>query len=84
MVLWQWNKDDDKKFHMLVTNKLNGSAKFVISGYLLRCGIEHCFKKLKDTFSFDQHQLRQIEKIKLACQFNCLKLYLLDKAERLS
>src|SRR3989338_6474342 len=31
--------------------------------YLLRWGIEHCFKELKDTFYFDHYQVRHIEKI---------------------
>ena len=48
---------------ILITNQLNASAKTIITTYLLRWGIEHCFKELKDTFSFDQYQVRHIEKI---------------------
>ena len=63
VVLGKWNKDDDDSFHILITNQLNASAKTIITTYLLRWGIEHCFKELKDTFSFDQYQVRHIEKI---------------------
>ena len=63
VVLGKWNKDDDNSFHILITNQLNASAKTIITTYLLRWGIEHCFKELKDTFSFDQYQVRHIEKI---------------------
>ena len=59
----KWNKDDDNSVHILITNQLNASAKTVITNYLLRWGIEHCFKELKDTFYFDHCQVRHIEKI---------------------
>ncbi|TVL96684.1 MAG: hypothetical protein CV082_06185 [Candidatus Brocadia sp. BL1] len=35
----------------------------VITNYLLRWGIEHSFKELKDTFYFDHYQVRHINKI---------------------
>ncbi|OOP55558.1 MAG: hypothetical protein AYP45_14100 [Candidatus Brocadia carolinensis] len=35
----------------------------VITNYLLRWGIEHCFKELKDTFYLDHYQARHINKI---------------------
>ena len=35
----------------------------VIANYLLRWGIEHCFKELKDAFYFDHYQVRHIKKI---------------------
>ena len=54
---------DDKKVHILITNKLNDSSKSVIRNYLMRWGIEQCFKELKDTFYFDQYQVRNIKKI---------------------
>ncbi len=59
----KWNKDDDNTYHVLITNQLTASAKTVITNYLLRRGIEHCFKELKDTFYFDHYQVRHIEKI---------------------
>ena len=61
VILGKWNKDDDNTYHILITNKLNSSAKTVITNYLLRWGIEHCFKELKDTFYFDHYQVRHIE-----------------------
>jgi SRSO17 transposase len=63
VILGTWNKDDDNSFHILITNQLNASAKTIITNYLLRWGIEHCFKELKDTFYFDHYQVRHIEKI---------------------
>ena len=43
----KWNKDDDNTYHILITNRLTASAKTVIPNYLLRWGIEHCFKEFK-------------------------------------
>jgi len=63
VVLGSWNKDDTRRAHILITNKLNTSAREVVMNYLLRWGIEHCFKELKDTFYLDQYQLRHIDKI---------------------
>ncbi|MBE7445857.1 MAG: transposase [Planctomycetia bacterium] len=63
VILGKWNKDDDNSYHVLITNKLNSSAKMVIANYLLRWGIEHCFKELKDAFYFDHYQVRHINKI---------------------
>jgi len=63
VILGKWNKDDVTDVHILITNQLNASAKTVITNYLLRWGIEHCFKELKDTFYFDHYQVRHIEKI---------------------
>ncbi len=63
VILGKWNKDDDNSYHILITNKLNSSSKMVIANYLLRWGIEHCFKELKDTFYFDHYQVRHINKI---------------------
>ena len=59
----KWDDKDDKKLHILITNKLNDSSKSVIQNYLMRWGIEQCFKELKDTFYFDQYQVRNIKKI---------------------
>ena len=89
-----WNKDDDNTYHILITNQLTASAKTVITNYLLRWGIEHCFKELKDTFYFGHYQVRHIEKIERYWNRStelttksvphCMDSYLLDKAERIS
>jgi len=63
VILGKWNKEDDNDFRILITNQLNASAKTIITNYLLRWGIEHCFKELKDTFYFDHYQVRHIDKI---------------------
>ena len=63
VVLGKWNKDDDNTCHILITNQLTASAKTVTTNYLLRWGIEQCFRRLKDTFYFDHYQIRHIEKI---------------------
>ncbi|BBO16252.1 conserved hypothetical protein [Candidatus Brocadia pituitae] len=63
VVLGKWNKDDDNTCHILITNQLTASAKTVITSYLLRWGIEQCFRELKDTFYFDHYQVRHINKI---------------------
>ncbi len=94
VILGKWNKDDDNSYHILITNKLNSSAKTVITNYLLRWGIEYCFKELKDTFYFDHYQVRHINKIdrywnlvrlssrrSLSC---CMDSHLLDQTKCLS
>ena len=63
VILGKWNKDDENSYHILITNKLKSTAKMIIANYLLRWGIEHCFKELKDTFYFDHYQVRHINKI---------------------
>ena len=63
VIFGKWNKDDDNNYHILITNDLRASAKTVVTNYLLRWGIEHCFKELKDTFYFDHYQVRHINKI---------------------
>ena len=63
VVFGKWSKEDDKKFHILITNQLKASSKTAIKNYLLRWGIEYCFKELKDTFYFDHYQVRHIDKI---------------------
>jgi len=63
VIFGKWNKEDDKKIHILITNQLMASSKTVIKNYLLRWGIEYCFKELKDTFCFDHYQVRHIVKI---------------------
>lgn len=70
VILGKWNKEDDKHYHILITNQIDSSVETVITNYLLRWGIEHFlpvgrqgFKELKDTFYFDHYQLRHIDKI---------------------
>lgn len=63
VVFGKWNSADDKDIHVLITNGLNATSSAIIKNYLLRWGIEHCFKELKDTFCFDHYQLRHISKI---------------------
>ena len=63
VIFGKWSKEDDKKIHILITNQLMTSSKTVIKNYLLRWGIEYCFKELKDTFCFDHYQVRHIVKI---------------------
>ena len=38
VVFGKWSKEDDKKFHILITNQLKASAKTVIKNYLLQVG----------------------------------------------
>jgi len=59
----KWSDKDDKNIHVLITNKLNMSTKDIILTYLLRWGIEESFKELKDTFCFDQYQVRHQKQI---------------------
>jgi hypothetical protein len=70
-VFGKWNKDDDTDVHILITHQLKASAKTIITNYLFRWGIEHCFKELKDTFYFDHYQLRHTRKIERYCNL-CL------------
>src|SRR3989304_7101441 len=46
VIFGKWNKDDDNKYHILITNNLRSSAKTVVTNYLLRWGIEHRFKQV--------------------------------------
>jgi len=59
----KWSDKDDKDVHVLITNKLNMSTRDIIFTYLLRWGIEESFKELKDTFCFDQYQVRHQKQI---------------------
>lgn len=59
----KWSKHDDKDIHILMTTDLNMSAKITIFTYLLRWGIEESFRELKDTFCFDQYQVRYQKQI---------------------
>lgn len=59
----KWSKHDDKDIHILITTDLNMSVRSCILTYLLRWGIEESFRELKDTFCFDQYQVRHQEQI---------------------
>ena len=59
----KWSKHDDKNTHILITTNLNISLRSCILTYLLRWGIEESFRELKDTFCFDQYQVRHQEQI---------------------
>ncbi len=59
----RWSKTDDKDIHVLITTDLNMPVRSAILTYLLRWGIEESFRELKDTFCFDQYQVRHQEQI---------------------
>jgi hypothetical protein len=59
----KWSKTDDKDTHILISTNLNMPVRSVILTYLLRWGIEESFRELKDTFCFDQYQVRHQEQI---------------------
>lgn len=62
--------EDSKSIHTLITNDLNSYTPTIVSSYSLRWGIERIFKELKDTFCFDQYQVRhkkQIERYWMLC-----------------
>jgi hypothetical protein len=87
----KWNNDDDNTYYILITNKLNASDKTILTNYLLRWGIERCFKELKDTFYFDHYEVRHIDKVERYWNLvrlssrrslsHCLDCCLLDQAE---
>ena len=59
----KWSNTDDKDVHILITTDLAMSVRSAILTYLLRWGIEESFRELKDTFCFDQYQVRHQEQI---------------------
>jgi len=59
----KWSSTDDKDTHILITTDLAMSVRSTILTYLLRWGIEESFRELKDTFCFDQYQVRHQEQI---------------------
>ena len=59
----KWSEQDDKDVHILITTDRNQPARFCILTYLLRWGIEESFRELKDTFCFDQYQVRHQKQI---------------------
>ncbi len=59
----KWSSTDDKDVHILITTDLAMSVRSAILAYLLRWGIEESFRELKDTFCFDQYQVRHQEQI---------------------
>lgn len=59
----KWSEHDDKDIHILISSALNIPVKTAILTYLLRWGIEESFRELKDTFCFDQYQVRHQKQI---------------------
>jgi hypothetical protein len=59
----KWSANDDKPYHILITNQLNLSPEDIFRMYSLRWGIEESFRELKDSFCFDQFQVRHQEQI---------------------
>lgn len=59
----KWSEHDDKNIHVLITTDLSMAEKTAITTYLLRWGIEESFRELKDSFCFDQYQVRHQEQI---------------------
>jgi len=59
----KWSDKDDKTLHILITNQLNLSPENMFRIYCLRWGIEDSFHELKDSFCFDQFQVRHQEQI---------------------
>ena len=59
----KWSEADDRDIHVLITTDLMMSVKSAICTYLLRWGIEESFRELKDTFCFDQYQVRHQKQI---------------------
>ena len=59
----KWSRTDDKDVHILIATDLSMSVRSAILTYLLRWGIEESFHELKDTFCFDQYQVRHQEQI---------------------
>jgi len=59
----KWSLEDDKDVHLLISTNLNMSVRSVLLTYLLRWGIEESFRELKDTFCFDQYQVRHQKQI---------------------
>lgn len=59
----RWSEYDDRDVHVLITTDLSMSVKTAIDTYLLRWGIEESFRELKDSFCFDQYQVRHQEQI---------------------
>lgn len=59
----KWSIEDDKDVHILITTDRNQSDRYCVLTYLLRWGIEESFRELKDTFCFDQYQVRHQKQI---------------------
>ena len=78
----KWNEDDEKDVHVLATNDTSMSPYSIITTYLLRWGIEQIFRELKDTFGFDQYQIRhrkQIERYWSMCTLSWTLVYWLKQ-----
>jgi len=74
----KWSGGNNKNVHILITTDINMSVRSAILTYLLRWGIEESFRpflkeereglsfrirELKDTFCFDQYQVRHQKQI---------------------
>src|SRR3989338_1192591 len=59
----KWSSADDKDVHILITTNTQMSSRDAILTYLLRWGIEESFRELKDSFCFDQYQVRDQKQI---------------------
>ena len=59
----KWSSSDDKDVHILITTNTLMSTRDAILTYLLRWGIEESFRELKDSFCFDQYQVRDQKQI---------------------
>jgi hypothetical protein len=59
----KWPSGDDKEARILITTDLLMSSQQALLTYLLLWGIEESFRELKDTFCFDQYQVRGQEQI---------------------
>ena len=61
----KWRKEDveDKDFHIIFSTDTSLHFDTIINFYLMRWGIEHLFKHLKDIFYFDQYQVRHQKQI---------------------
>lgn len=62
-VFAKWSAQDEHDVHVIITTNRTMSVKAAITTYLLRWGIEESFRELKDTFCFDQYQVRHQEQI---------------------
>ena len=59
-----WDKSDNQRsFHVFITNHLSLSPHQILQNYALRWGIERIFRDLKDNLNFDHFQVRSIATI---------------------
>ena len=58
-----YGQKDQKRVHILITNKTRFSAQKIVALYRLRWGIENCYRELKDFFMMDHYQVRKRQRI---------------------